>query len=62
MVNVAMGLLRAESGCLAREWIEWERGRVWWEEEAVDREMVDGWTERWKRLDSREDGMTDEGT
>ena len=40
VVNVAVGLLRAESGCLAREWIEWE-GRVCWKDEAVEGEMVD---------------------
>ena len=50
-VNVAAGVLRAESGCLAREWVEWEKGRVWWEEEAVDRELVEGWIGGWKRLE-----------
>ena len=60
VVNVAVGLLRAESGCLAKEWVEWERETVWWEEEAVDREMVNAWKEGWRRLDSGKESTTDE--
>lgn len=44
-MNVAVGILRAESGCLAREWVAWEREMVWDAGEAVDREVVQEYLE-----------------
>ena len=46
VVDVAVGLLRAGSGSLAREWVEWAVGEVSYGEEGTDREMVEvveGW-------------------
>lgn len=46
VVDVAVGLLRAGSGSLAREWVEWAVGEVSYGEEGTDRKMVEaveGW-------------------
>lgn len=42
VVNVAVGILRAESGCLAKEWIAWDWGRIYYKDEAIDKEMLKG--------------------
>ncbi|KAF2093197.1 hypothetical protein NA57DRAFT_61715 [Rhizodiscina lignyota] len=46
VVNVAVGILRADSGCLASEWIQWDWKKIWWKEGAVDKEMVEA-LEKW---------------
>ncbi|PGH13653.1 hypothetical protein AJ79_03501 [Helicocarpus griseus UAMH5409] len=40
VVDVSVGLLRAESGVRAEDWLDWELGRVSFEEMAVDRGMI----------------------
>lgn len=47
-VNVAVGILRARSGVLAEDWLNWERDFVWFAEEAADRQLVDAYLEGWK--------------
>ncbi|KAH6711993.1 hypothetical protein BKA61DRAFT_553276 [Leptodontidium sp. MPI-SDFR-AT-0119] len=42
-VDLAVGLFRAEEGSLARSWMEWRWGRCSFEEECVDKEMVEAW-------------------
>jgi hypothetical protein len=49
-VNVSIGILRARSGVLARDWVEWERDFVWSTEEAHDKHLVEAYTEGWKRI------------
>lgn len=46
-VNVAVGILRAESGSLAREWVQWDWKNIYWKENAVDGEMADS-LEAWE--------------
>lgn len=41
IVHVAVGLLRAEEGVLARRWLSWEWGSVSSGEEAVDGEVLE---------------------
>lgn len=49
-VDISVGILRAESGAMAREWLEWKEGHISWEEEAVDRSQVEGVKKGWGAL------------
>jgi hypothetical protein len=40
LINVSVGLLRAQSGARAETWLEWDRSRVSFVEEAVDQELA----------------------
>ena len=40
LIDVSVGLLRAEDGALAREWLDWHTGRVSFAEEAQDSDLV----------------------
>ncbi|PVH81202.1 hypothetical protein DL98DRAFT_458406 [Cadophora sp. DSE1049] len=42
-LDLATGLFRAEEGSLARNWLEWDWGRCSFEEECVDKEMLEAW-------------------
>ncbi|KAH7416837.1 hypothetical protein BKA64DRAFT_656344 [Cadophora sp. MPI-SDFR-AT-0126] len=42
-LDLATGLFRAEEGSMARNWLEWDWGRCSFEEECVDREMLEAW-------------------
>ncbi|ETN44850.1 uncharacterized protein HMPREF1541_09725 [Cyphellophora europaea CBS 101466] len=48
VVDVSAGILRADSGSLAREWVEWRDGYMSHEEECVDKSQAEcvkkGWT------------------
>ena len=41
VVDVSVGLLRAESGSMAREWLDWQWGGVAWKKEAMDNTLLD---------------------
>ena len=41
VVDVAVGLLRAESGSMAREWLDWTWGRIAHRHEAMDHELAE---------------------
>ncbi|PGH05677.1 hypothetical protein GX51_02837 [Blastomyces parvus] len=40
VVDVSVGLLRAETGVRAEDWLHWELGRISFEEHAVDQGMI----------------------
>jgi hypothetical protein len=42
-VHLAVGLLRAEEGSMARKWLEWEWGKCSFMEECVDGEVGAAW-------------------
>lgn len=42
-LDVAVGILRAEEGSVARRWLDWEWGECGFEEECVDREVCEAW-------------------
>jgi hypothetical protein len=44
-VGVAVGVLRAEEGSMAREWLEWEVGRCSFVGECVDQEVCGTWVD-----------------
>lgn len=41
VLDVSVGLLRAESGSMAREWVRWTRGKVSHAEECVDKSQLE---------------------
>lgn len=43
IINIAVGLLRAEEGVMARSWISWDFGEVSYGEEATDRDLAKAW-------------------
>ena len=49
IVDVAVGLLRAESGSMAREWLEWVEGDLSYGEEALDQTVKDLVKQGWRR-------------
>jgi len=42
-VGIAVGILRAEEGVLARRWLDWEWGRCSFHEDCVDGEIAEAW-------------------
>jgi len=42
-LDVAVGILRAEEGSMARRWLDWEWGQCGFEEESIDREICEAW-------------------
>jgi len=42
-LDVAVGILRAEEGSMARRWLQWKWGACSFQEECVDRELCDAW-------------------
>ena len=40
-VNVAVGILRAEEGCMARRWLDWRWGKVTYKEETLTAELLE---------------------
>ena len=40
VVNIAVGILRAQEGCLAESWLHWDWAKVSWAEDGVDQELV----------------------
>jgi hypothetical protein len=50
VVDISVGILRAESGAMAREWLEWKEGFVSHEEEMVDDSVLEGVKRGWKAV------------
>ena len=50
VVDIAVGLLRAESGSLAHGWVRWAEGEVSHDEESVDQRLVECVIERGGRV------------
>ena len=42
LIDVSVGLLRADSGARAEDWLEWAKGRISFIEDAHDQELVSG--------------------
>ena len=42
-VDLAVGILRAEEGSMAKRWLDWEWGRCSFAEESVDKEICEAW-------------------
>ncbi|PVH69808.1 hypothetical protein DL98DRAFT_623249 [Cadophora sp. DSE1049] len=42
-LDVAVGILRAEEGSMARRWLDWEWGQYGFGEECIDREVCEAW-------------------
>ncbi|CZR58068.1 uncharacterized protein PAC_07958 [Phialocephala subalpina] len=42
-LDLAVGILRAEEGSMARRWLEWKWGQCSSTEESIDREICDSW-------------------
>jgi hypothetical protein len=40
-VNINVGVLGAESGCLAKDWIKFDWEKVYWREKVVDIEIME---------------------
>ena len=47
VVDISAGILRADSGAMAREWFEWKEGHISWQQELVDKSqgeyVLKGW-------------------
>ena len=43
IVNISVGILRAEEGSLARRWFYWQPGMVSWKDEAVDKNILEAY-------------------
>lgn len=41
ILNISVGLLRAEEGAMARRWLAWCWGNIAWQEEAIDSEILE---------------------
>lgn len=50
VVDISAGILRADSGAMAREWLEWKEGHMSWEQELVDRSQGECVLKGWKSL------------
>ena len=50
VVAVSVGILRAESGSMSREWLEWADGKIDSKEEMVDRSIMHCVEKGWKQL------------
>ena len=42
-VDLAVGILRAEEGSMAKRWLDWEWGRCSFAEESIDKEVCEAW-------------------
>jgi len=42
-LDLAVGILRADEGSMARRWLEWEWGRCSFADECIDREVCEAW-------------------
>ena len=40
LIDLAVGILRAEDGAMARQWLEWKWGKVVWKEEATEQAIL----------------------
>lgn len=50
IVDISAGILRAESGAMAREWLEWSEGYISHEEEMLDKTQRECVKKGWKAL------------
>lgn len=50
VVNISAGILRADSGAMAREWFEWKEGHISWQQELVDQSQGECVNKGWKVL------------